>query len=231
MREVGSIRPEPVGGGLGVYGQLPDRTVSGNDRIVEVHRGVNARKKCSKSGENITKHFVLKYYVIVMFRRLRTPARGILPAKRLLFNDERATLPLQESQGTLCMMDRGGSAGEGGEESSILIPLHEARKVRQQLIVGFDRREFDSLLKLYGRMVAANEWRDYAIDHLPDRAIFSVYRRASEAPLFQIVKNPALARKQGAFAVIGANGAVLKRGHELFRVLAVFDKTLKLVKG
>jgi hypothetical protein len=128
------------------------------------------------------------------------------------------------------MMDR-GTVGEGSDESAILIPLHEARQARQPAIVGFDRRELDLLLRLYGRMVAANEWRDYAIDHLVERAIFSVYRRASETPLYQIVKNPALARKQGAFAVISANGAVLKRGHELFRVLAVFDKKLSLVKG
>lgn len=129
------------------------------------------------------------------------------------------------------MMDRGGSTGEGGDESAILIPLHEARQARQPAMVGFDRRELDLLLRLYGRMVAANEWRDYAIDHMSDRATFSVYRRASETPLFQIVKNPALARRQGAFAVIAANGAILKRSHELARVLTVFDKTLKLVKG
>lgn len=127
-------------------------------------------------------------------------------------------------------MDR-GAVGEGGDEPAILIPLHEARRDRQTKFTGFERRELDLLLRLYGRMVAANEWRDYAIDHLPDRAIFSVFRRASENPLFQIVKNPALARKQGAFAVIAANGAVLKRGHELSRVLGVFDRTLRLVEA
>jgi hypothetical protein len=80
-------------------------------------------------------------------------------------------------------------------------------------------------------MVAAGEWRDYAIDHLPDRAVFSVFRRASEVPLFQIAKMPKLARKQGAFAVIAAGGAILKRGHELARVLGVFDRTLRLVEA
>jgi hypothetical protein len=80
-------------------------------------------------------------------------------------------------------------------------------------------------------MVAANEWRDYAIDHLNDRAVFSVFRRASETALFQIVKNPKLARKQGAFSVVAAGGVILKRGPELARVLGVFDKTLKLVKA
>ena len=80
-------------------------------------------------------------------------------------------------------------------------------------------------------MVAANEWRDYAIDHLPDRAVFSVFRRTSETPLFQIVKDPRLARKQGAYSVVAASGLILKRGHELARVLGVFDKTLQAGRG
>jgi hypothetical protein len=127
-------------------------------------------------------------------------------------------------------MDR-GSTGEDREDSAILIPLSEFRQAKNLQPVGFERRELDLILRLYGRMVAANEWRDYAIDHLADRAVFSVYRRASETALYQIVKNPALARKQGAYAVIAANGAVLKRGHELPRVLTVFDKKLKLVEA
>ena len=129
------------------------------------------------------------------------------------------------------MMDR-GSGAEGGDESAILIPLHEARRERLDLPVAFDRRELDQILRLYGRMVAANEWRDYAIDHLADRAVFSVFRRASETPLFQIVKNPALARKQGALSRRSRRPAlILKRGHELARVLAVFDKKLRLVEA
>ncbi len=127
-------------------------------------------------------------------------------------------------------MDRAGRA-EDGDGSAILIPLQEARRQRLEMPVAFDRRELDQILQLYGRMVAANEWRDYAIDHLSDSAVFSVYRRASETPLFRIVKTPGLARKQGAWMVIAAGGQVLKRGHELARVLAVFDKTLKLVKA
>ena len=127
-------------------------------------------------------------------------------------------------------MDR-STGTEGGDDSAILIPLNEARRDRQNLPVAFDRRELDQILRLYGRMVAANEWRDYAIDHLSDRAIFSVYRRYSETPLFQIVKNPALARKQGAFSVVAASGTIMKRGHELARVLGVFDAKLKLVES
>src|SRR6187455_3828948 len=94
------------------------------------------------------------------------------------------------------MTDR-GSGAEGGEDSPILIALHEARLQRLDQPVRFDRRELDQILRLYGRMVAANEWRDYAIDHLFDRAVFSVFRRTSETPLYSITKNPALARKQG----------------------------------
>jgi hypothetical protein len=126
------------------------------------------------------------------------------------------------------MMDRGGD-GEGGDGSAILIPLHEARRERLGVPVGFDRRELEQILRLYGRMVAANEWRDYAIDHRPDRAVFSVYRRARDMPLFQIVKDPKLARRQGMYMVLGTDGAILKRGHELARVLTVFDARLKLV--
>ncbi|MFC5586787.1 DUF2794 domain-containing protein [Nitratireductor kimnyeongensis] len=122
-----------------------------------------------------------------------------------------------------------GSPGEDRDGSGILIPLHEARRVRSDLPVTFERRELDQILRIYGRMVAAGEWRDYAIDHLRDRAVFSVFRRTSEVPLFQIVKDPKLTRKQGAYSVIAATGAILKRGHELARVLAVFDKKLKLV--
>ena len=126
------------------------------------------------------------------------------------------------------MMDRAES-GDNDDSSAMLVRLSDVRQGRQPTIVGFARRELEQILHLYGMMVAANEWRDYAIDHLSDRAVFSVYRRASETPLFQIVKTPALARRQGAWAIIGANGAVLNRGHELPRVLTVFDKKLRLV--
>lgn len=128
-------------------------------------------------------------------------------------------------------MEDGGSGSEGSTESAILIPLNEARNRRAELPVTFDRRELDVILRLYGRMVAANEWRDYAIDHLSDRAVFSVFRRTSETPLFRIVKDPSLARKQGAYSVVAASGLILKRGHELARVLGVFDKTLRLVEA
>jgi hypothetical protein len=97
--------------------------------------------------------------------------------------------------------------------------------------VTFDRRELDRILNLYGRMVADGEWRDYAIDFLKDRAVFSIFRRASEVPIYRIEKNPKLARRQGAYSVISATGLIMRRGHELDRVLRVFDRKLSLVAG
>lgn len=91
--------------------------------------------------------------------------------------------------------------------------------------VFFERRELDRLLALYGRMVAAGEWRDYGIAGLGESAVFSVFRRASEAPIYRIEKRPALARRQGAWAILGQGGMVLKRGHELEQVLRYFDRS------
>src|SRR5471032_396199 len=95
--------------------------------------------------------------------------------------------------------------------------------------VTFERRELDRILGLYGRMVAAGEWRDYAIDFLKDRAVFSVFRRSSEVPIYRIEKNPKLARRQGAYSVVSATGLIVRRGHELDRVLRSIDVSLSLV--
>lgn len=95
--------------------------------------------------------------------------------------------------------------------------------------VTFDRHELSLLLSLYGRKVASGEWRDYAMDFMKDRAVFSVFRRTAEYPLYSIEKNPKLARKQGAYSVIAAGGQILKRGHELDRVLRVLEKSVRLV--
>ena len=88
----------------------------------------------------------------------------------------------------------------------------------------FDRRELDAILNVYGRMVAMGEWKDYAIGDDKDQAVFSIYRRASEMPLYRIIKCPKWARKQGAFAIIGASGQILKRGHDLKVALRYFDR-------
>lgn len=95
---------------------------------------------------------------------------------------------------------------------------------RQQAAVAFDRRELSDILAVYGRKVAAGEWRDYAMDFGREAAVFSVFRRTSEWPLYRIEKNPKNARKQGAYSVIAATGLILKRGHELKRVLEVLEK-------
>jgi hypothetical protein len=97
--------------------------------------------------------------------------------------------------------------------------------------VTFDRAELNRLFGLYGRKVAAGEWRDYAIDFLKDRAVFSVFRRASEVPLYRIEKNPRLARRQGAYSVISATGLIVRRGPELDRVLRAIDRSLSVVAG
>jgi hypothetical protein len=96
-------------------------------------------------------------------------------------------------------------------------------------IVVFSRRELVAILDVYGRQVAAGEWRDYAIDHGRETATFSIFRRASEVPLYRIEKTPKLARKQGAYSVVSATGLILKRGNELDRVLAVIDKKMRIV--
>ncbi len=95
--------------------------------------------------------------------------------------------------------------------------------------VTFNRAELNRILNLYGRMVADGEWRDYAIDFLKERAVFSIFRRASEVPIYRIEKDPRLARKQGVYSVIAASGQILRRGHDLERVLLVIDRKLALV--
>lgn len=94
--------------------------------------------------------------------------------------------------------------------------------------VSFDRQELSLILNLYGRFVASGEWRDYAMDFNRDKATFSVFRRASEQPLYRIVKDPDLARKQGQYAVIAQGGLILKRGQDLSQVLKVLLKSPKL---
>jgi hypothetical protein len=110
----------------------------------------------------------------------------------------------------------------GGETHTFLAPANR---------VTFDRRELNRLLGLYGRKVAAGEWRDYAIDFLKDRAVFSVFRRSSEVPLYRIEKSPRLARRQGAYSVISATGLIVRRGHELDRVLRAIDRSSLSVVG
>ena len=90
--------------------------------------------------------------------------------------------------------------------------------------VAFDRKELGQILNVYGQMVSRGDWKDYAMDFLRDRAVFSIYRKASEHALYRIEKVPALRNKQGQFSVIAPGGLVLKRGHDLAAVLKVFAK-------
>ena len=112
-----------------------------------------------------------------------------------------------------------------GGLASRVVPFPTAAPSR----VTFDRAELTAILNLYGRMVAAGEWRDYAIDFAPDKAVFSIFRRASEIPIYRVEKEPRLARKQGAYSVVAAAGLILKRGRELGPVLRVLDKPLRIV--
>src|SRR5690242_1858849 len=95
--------------------------------------------------------------------------------------------------------------------------------------VSFNRLELRTILNLYAQKVSDGEWRDYAIDFTREKAVFSVYRRTSEMPLYRIEKDPKLTRKQGAYAVVAVSGLILKRGHELDRVLRVLHKPLRVV--
>ena len=96
-------------------------------------------------------------------------------------------------------------------------------------IVVFNRLELNQILDVYGRRVASGDWRDYALDMGREAAVFSIFRRASEVPIYRVVKNPKLARKQGAFSVVTATGLILKRGPDLQRVLCVLEKGVRLV--
>ena len=93
----------------------------------------------------------------------------------------------------------------------------------------FNRQELSAILSVYGRKVAAGEWRDYSIDIGRDKAVFSVFRRASECPLYRIEKVHKHARKQGAYAIVAPAGLILKRGHDLCRLLRIFEERLRLV--
>lgn len=101
-------------------------------------------------------------------------------------------------------------------------PIHFTAHFPEQ--VSFDRRELGVILSLYGRMVAMGEWRDYGISTLREFAVFSVFWRTAEHPLYRIEKHPKLRNRQGMYAVIGADGQVLRRGHDLAMVLRVLER-------
>ena len=110
-----------------------------------------------------------------------------------------------------------------------LIALAARPKAAPTGPVGFNRQELNQILNVYGRKVADGEWRDYAIDLGRDQAVFSIFRRSTEVPLYRIVKQPRLARRQGLWSLVTATGLILKRGHDLANVLRVIDRRLKIV--
>lgn len=101
-------------------------------------------------------------------------------------------------------------------------PLNRAAPAQ----VGFERDELQRILDLYGRMVAAGEWRDYGLSFLREVAVFSVFRRTAEFPLYRIEKRPKLRGRQGMYAVLGMDGYILRRGHDLAQVLRVLEQKL-----
>ncbi|MCG6882265.1 MAG: DUF2794 domain-containing protein [Silicimonas sp.] len=103
-------------------------------------------------------------------------------------------------------------------------PFPQKRAVDEK--VAFDRKELGAILALYGRMVASGEWRDYGMSFLKDVAVFSIFRRTAEQPVYRIEKRPRLRDKQGMYAVIGMDGRILKRGHDLRTVLRVLERKL-----
>jgi hypothetical protein len=104
------------------------------------------------------------------------------------------------------------------------IPPQSPQSLPEQ--VAFDRREMSQILSVYGRMVAAGEWRDYGISCLRDMAVFSVFRRTAENPLYRIEKRPKLRNRQGLYSVVGMDGQVLKRVHDLKSVLRFLERKL-----
>lgn len=124
------------------------------------------------------------------------------------------------------------------ETEPIVLPLarkagghaHHTEGTPRRGGIAFDRQELSQILNVYGRKVRSGEWRDYAIDTLREKAVFSVFRRATECPLYRIEKAPRLSRRQGAYSVVAATGLILRRGHDLARVLRALDRGLRLVE-
>jgi hypothetical protein len=116
------------------------------------------------------------------------------------------------------------SHGKGERASVTPFPA-----VKPNPVVAFDRHELQVILGLYGRMVALGEWRDYAMDFMSETAVFSIFRRSSEMPLYRIVKNPELRNKQGIYSVHAPGGLIMKRGSDLAQVLRVIDKPVRSI--
>ena len=119
-------------------------------------------------------------------------------------------------------------AGSTGASQSVAGQT-QAQSTSAHAVTAFTRSELSTILAVYGRLMAEGECRDYAMDFGRDTAVFSIFRRASEVPLYRIEKSPRLARKQGAYSVVTPTGLILKRGHELARVLEVLARKFRVV--
>jgi Protein of unknown function (DUF2794) len=111
--------------------------------------------------------------------------------------------------------------------SAKIIPISRSNTIparKNRAPVAFDRLELGAILNVYGQMVTQGHWKGYALDMLPERAVFSIYRQATQTPLYQINKRPELRGKQGQYSVVAPGGLIIKRGHDLKTVLRVFDK-------
>lgn len=115
-----------------------------------------------------------------------------------------------------------------GNPTSQMLPARAGRDAHQPRAT-FTRFELMDILTVYGRKVAAGEWRDYSIDIGREKAVFSVFRRAHEYPIYRIEKCPKLARRQGAYSIVSATGLILKRGHDLKHVLSILEKNVRLL--
>jgi hypothetical protein len=147
-------------------------------------------------------------------------AAGLAKPKTAQHNDGSVTAVSKRG----CGMDEGGEDSQAGGATADVVRFPATARRH----VTFDRQELSQILNLYGRHVATGEWRDYAMDFGQDRAVFSVFHRAAEQPLFRIVKDPSLARKQGQFSVIAQGGLILKRGQDLAQVLRVLVRQPRL---
>lgn len=108
-------------------------------------------------------------------------------------------------------------------------PMANPSTAKAPVIVTFDRKELTTIMAVYGRKVGQGEWRDYAMDFLRDRAMFSIYARVSERPLFVVEKTPKMRNRQGQYTVTNQQGRILKRGHDIAQVLRVLDPQLAVV--
>ena len=124
-----------------------------------------------------------------------------------------------------------GAADRQGPHMTVQDPTPFLKRKALPEQVVFNRTELSAILGVYGRMVAQGEWRDYGMSFLKDVAIFSIFRRSSEQPMYRIEKRPKLRQKQGMYVVLGMDGQILKRGHDLKLVMRVFDrKMIRAVK-